>query len=97
MATAFPYKVVKTVEDSTALYTEVPSSWERDGILFWPVKDNTAASKAYLYKCIKEQTKPTKDWTGSDCVLKGSFMNLQSAKSAAKNLCNLDCTEDEER
>lgn len=94
---ALPYKVVKTVEDSKIFYTEVPSSWETNGILFWPVNDTSAASKALLSKYIKEQTEPTQDWSCSQCVVKGSFYNLLAAKAAAQNLCNLDCTEDEER
>lgn len=60
-----PYKIVQTRERGETKLAVVPTSWEKNGKLWWPPK------KIECRLTKDEQSKPDKkEWTLMDCVLK---------------------------
>lgn len=92
------FKVVKTIENGCQLYSDVPSSWEVNNNLMWPVfssRDKGADKKLNQMK--KKLAPPQSNWSRILCEVKGNYQTLEEARDAAKSFSTMKDTEDEER
>lgn len=78
-----PYKIVQTREKGQTKLAIIPTSWEKNGKLWWP-------PKKLEYRLTKdEQSKPDKkEWTLMDCILKRN--NIQTYEHANAELLTME-------
>ncbi|KAL9704897.1 hypothetical protein quinque_008415 [Culex quinquefasciatus] len=69
------FKIVQTVEEEEICLTAVPSSWEKDGILFWPKKN-------IISRLVRDaNSTPGIEWTKMACVVKRTAATYAEAES----------------
>lgn len=69
------FKIVQTVEEEEICLTAVPSSWEKDGILFWPKKN-------IVSRLVRDaNSTPGIEWTKMACVVKRTAETYAEAES----------------
>lgn len=80
------YKVVLTVEDGNYMFSDVPSSWESNGTLWWPnISQRTANADKVLNKLKYTQALPQSNWKRIKCSVKGVFPSYEDARAASKS------------
>lgn len=72
-----PFKIVQTIEKGNAVLSCVPQEWERDGILYWPRKQQYRLQR-------EEPSQPDEHWQQFNCILKRQ--NVQSYRDGINEI-----------